>query len=532
MMYESSDNSSFGSGKHYKNNKKRASRGNDTGLSPVRKMRKAPPTPPSPPSPDPDIPWGDRKPAAKQKPTDFVYEHSPDVISDIPVELGADSTPSSNGNKDNRIRVTASSTDEKISFFWIDTANAESQGSNGLENTKPIQQRNGDKVFDNPDNNDKMTNRELCFAAIAFVLIVMLTVAITVLVMNVQTRVGNLHSSSSTTQNNSPNETGDWNGMSPIAIPANGAGTTGPSYKMSVREEWELVRAAILNNGVTRILFDPDAKDHLPLDLFFYDRLVSGMVFSEEKREWVTAPPFRMDDDSVRMEAIQGMSMEGDFGVFGPPLGTMPMTTMTPNQKATTWLLYHDKLKDPNESVWRWAMASIYFKMGGKNWAFHDDETSENKWLTSAPLCDWERIYGSSGCEKRKQQQEPRLPLELDFDDANMVGPIAIEFALLMKPSIGDWFDKGGIPEDAVPASETMVRSITLSDNRLTGTIPGKTFQYLMPALGKLYLDNNRLTGSVPLELGGLGKLVFAMLLCIEILLVLVVVFDILCSLT
>ena len=513
MMYESSDNSSFGSGSnnpYQTNTKKRPSLGNDTGLSPVRKMSKAPPTPPSPPVIEPEIPWGDRKPAAKKKPpTDFVYEHSPDVISDIPVELGVHSTPSSSTNKDTRARVSTPPTEKKVSFFWNGTPNAESQGSNGLENPKPAIPQRNDKVFDAPDSNDKMTNRELCMAAIVFVLTILITVGITILVMNMQPRVGTLPASSST-QNDSPDETGDSGGMSPIGIPAN---SPDQSYKISVREEWELVRAAILSNDVTRVLFDPDAKDHLSRDLSFYDRLVSGMVFSEEKREWVTAPPFRLDDDTIILEDIEGMSMGGAFGMFGQHSWSTSKT-MTPNQKATIWLLYHDKLKDPSESVWRWAMASIYFKMGGENWSFYDEETRNNKWLTSAPLCDWERIAGSSGCQKRKHQQEPRLPLDLDFDGTNMRGPIAIEFALLMKPSIGDWFDKGGIPEDAVPASETMVQSITLSDNRLTGTIPGTTFQHLMPSLGKLYLDNNRLTGSVPLELGGLGKLLVVAVLC------------------
>lgn len=507
MMYESSSNSSFGSTSNNNNghkSKKRASGGKGTGFSPALKMRKAPPTPPSPPNREPDIPWGDRKPAAKKKPTDFVYEHSPDVISDIPVELA--SSPSSSNNQNNDILISGSSTGKQVSFHWNDAEYTERQGNNGIENRKPIQQSN-DKLFDkHSGNNDKMSAHELCWAAIAFVLIVMLTVGITILVMNQQARVANQQSSTSSL-NNSPDGMVEWDGMSPIGIPANGPS----SSKISAREEWELVRAAILNNNVTRVLFDQDAKDYLSSDIFYYDHLVSEMMFSDEERDWVTAPPFLMEDDAIRMEAIEGMSMEGDFGLanhYRSPIAK----AMTPNQKATAWLLYHDQLKDPNESVWRWAMASIYFKMGGENWVFYDDETSKNKWLTSAPLCEWERIYGSSGCQKRKQQLQPRLPVELDFDAANMSGSIAIEFALLLKPSIGDWFGKGGIPKTAVPASETMVRSITLSDNQLTGTIPGKVFQYLMPSLGKLYLDNNWLTGSVPLELGGLGKL-FAILL-------------------
>ena len=218
MMYDSSSNSSFGSGNNNNNShnsKKRTAGGKGTGFSPARKMRKAPepPTPPSPPSREPDIPWGDRKPAAKKKPADFVYEHSPDVISDIPIELA--SSPSSSNNKIGGIPVSRSSTGKQVSFI------TNNQGNNGLEQTKPIQQ-NKDKLFENHSgNNDKMSARELCWAAISFVLIVMLTVGITILVMNQQTRVANRQSSTSSL-NNSPDEMGELDGISPIGIPVNG----------------------------------------------------------------------------------------------------------------------------------------------------------------------------------------------------------------------------------------------------------------------------------------------------------------------
>ena len=153
-------------------------------------------------------------------------------------------------------------------------------------------------------------------------------------------------------------------------------------------------------------------------------------------------------------------------------------------------------------------MASIYFKMGGSHWSFYD--ASNSKWLTSAPLCEWERIYGSSGCEKHRQQF---LPVELDFDATNMAGPIAIEFALLLQPgdtttssSSDTALEQASVLPTSTSSSSTMVRSIMLSDNQLTGTIPGAAFQHLMPSLGKLYLDNNQLTGPIPIELGGLGK--------------------------
>jgi len=150
-------------------------------------------------------------------------------------------------------------------------------------------------------------------------------------------------------------------------------------------------------------------------------------------------------------------------------------------------------------------MASIYFKMGGENWNLQNDP-GQNKWLSGAPLCEWERLAGSSGCNGHKQPMgAPLLPVELDFDNSNMAGSIAEEFALLLLPegSVGSSSNSNG----GSGATDTVVRSIMLTGNRLTGTIPGEVFNHLMPSLGKLYLDSNELTGTIPTELGGLDAL-------------------------
>ena len=433
------------------NNNNTPASGKDMGASPVRQTRRM--APPTPPSPREEIRWGDRKPAAK--PT-YVYKHSPDVISDIEVELeeSKDGILLPRNSPARSKKVTTNAHDEKTKS----------------RNTKANHRK----------SSNEMSKRELVWASIVFVLIVLLTVTITVFLMNQQQTPGNVQKNANM-NSNSPDKK-DNDGMSPISIPPNGSPNGGSTTrKISVREEWELVQAAILGNNVTRPLLEDGG---LPQDLFFYDHLVSGMIFSEEQRDWIPAPllEYKMDDDVIAFEGMNGMSMEGfEFGNHGTN-----KRTVTPNQKATAWLLFYDELKDPNESVWRWSMASIYFKMGGANWSFHD--SSNSKWLTSAPLCEWELFLGGSGCERH---QSLHLPVELDFDDTNMAGEIAIEFALLMQPT----------------TANTMVRSIMLSDNRLTGTIPGKVFQHLMPSLGKLYLDNNQLMGPIPVELGGLGTL-------------------------
>ncbi len=459
--------------------------GEDMGASPARQTRRmAPPTPPSPRY-DSDIPWGDRKPAAKPR---FVYKRSPDTISDIDIDFVT--PPTKDG-----ILLQNESTKRRTK-----TA--------PKTNDATIPTKQGRKTANQRKNNE-MSKRELCLVLTIFFCIVILTVTITVVLMNKNTLFGN-------DKKKTRNSMNSGDGLSTIVIPVNDPTSTetAQARTISVREEWELVQAAILGNSVTRPLLDDET---LPKDLFFYDHLVSGMVFSEKQRDWVPAK-FLDDDIAVSIQGMEGMSMEA-YEEFGSSTTSSSTTTsssstthrgstkktLTPNQKATAWLLFHDELKDPNESVWRWAMASIYFKMGGPNWSFYD--SSNSKWLTSAPLCEWERIYGSSGCEKHRQQF---LPVELDFDATNMAGPIAIEFALLLQPNVGYWFDKDSEASNLPTTTNTMVRSIMLSDNRLTGTIPGAAFQHLMPSLGKLYLDNNQLTGPIPIELGGLGKLIIA----------------------
>lgn len=148
--------------------------------------------------------------------------------------------------------------------------------------------------------------------------------------------------------------------------------------------------------------------------------------------------------------------------------GLMDDATATPQQKAMSWLLYQDELKDPAESVQRWAFASIYYQMGGPQWA------GVEGWLGNEPFCTWEHIH----CDRGNLQ-------EIDLDGSNLTGSIALEFALL-----------------------TDVQSILMRRNQITGPIPGAVFAAL-PSLGFLYLDKNLLTGTVPVALlgnGGLSK--------------------------
>jgi hypothetical protein len=574
-MYDTSSNSTNSNSNNTPREKK------DFVLSPIEireNRRKAPATPPSPPphhlgkklkfkrGGDPkEIPWGDRKQAAKpmSKPA---YEYTESDI-DIEVDIEEILSNSKDGvlfpknsplkNKTVPSNDFVSEPPEKAngsdkSNDSNSNSNSNSSQSNKNKNKNKTKKKNKNKQ--GSGNGDRMSKRELFWAAFVFVLIVLLTVVTTAVVMtrhNGNTQENN----ASMSKGNNKNKNGDGNGMtpSPTKTPPNSPpstnggsdgrpGTTQSQNTISIEEEWELVHSAIRNNNVARaLLMGRDTmEEELPYDLSFYENLVSGMVFSEEDRDWILVSPQNenvninvndIDDDDDDGVSIDDMSMgRGTFGEFGNEQqhqgsGSSNKTynqnrstvskKLTPNQKATAWLLFHDERKDPDESVWRWAMASIYFKMGGDNWNFQNGATSKNKWFTSAPLCEWERLYGSSGCDKHKQQptRAPLLPVELDFDDTNMAGPIAIEFALLLLPAsspptpVTATATANNNNNSATAATiNTLVRSITLADNRLIGTIPGAVFQHLMPSLGKLYLDNNQLTGTVPLELSGLGK--------------------------
>ena len=506
--------------------------------SPIRKKEDhmALPEPPSPRrvgnDPDHAIPWGDRKPAAKtltntNKHTYNDYDSGVALgeVSEHFVEIEMKDYQKT--SKDGVLFPRNSPRKPKPTGFPETDTNVELQSeSKSSEKNHDASTRNSEtneETRGETDKNDfrsgRMSKRELFWAAVVFAVIVLLTLMITFTVISKQNRNGMF-------KNNANNNQGDKNGEGDDTVlvptgsgqnlsPSTNGGNSGligtdQSRKISIREEWELVYSALRDNDVTRVLLkERGAGDEaLPYDLYFYEDLVSGMVFSEEQRDWIAAP-LQYDDD-IDMEIGFGeMSMEGTIEGYGDKGSGNSNNKkrfyiarkLTPNQKATAWLLFHDDLNDPNESVWRWAMASIYFKMGGENWNF---DNTENNWFTNATLCEWERLDRSSGCDKHKQPfGAPLLPVELDFDNTNMVGTIAIEFALLLLPT-GSSTTASNI--NAATTTNTLVRSITLTDNRLNGTIPGAVFHHLMPSLGMLYLDNNQLTGTIPLELGGLGK--------------------------
>jgi hypothetical protein len=143
--------------------------------------------------------------------------------------------------------------------------------------------------------------------------------------------------------------------------------------------------------------------------------------------------------------------------------GLFDDVSATPQQKAMDWLLFQDEFKDAEQSVFRFALASIYFQMSGPNWV------SSDGWLTSGHLCEWDHIT----CDNRKVMQE------LDLAEQDMTGTLPMDIALL---------------------AGTGIRSIMMSRNNISGPIPGGVLASLS-SLSILYLDNNALTGTIPEEL-------------------------------
>jgi Leucine-rich repeat (LRR) protein len=131
------------------------------------------------------------------------------------------------------------------------------------------------------------------------------------------------------------------------------------------------------------------------------------------------------------------------------------------HQRAMSWLLSteYDQYDDLEEYSLRFALASIYYQLGGETW---ERSTS---WLSSTDICDWEGIACEIGSDEFR---------ELFLDRNNLSGTIPLEIALL------DGATK-----------------IWLSHNQLQGTIPGGSFGELTD-LKVLYLENNQLTGDIP----------------------------------
>jgi hypothetical protein len=166
---------------------------------------------------------------------------------------------------------------------------------------------------------------------------------------------------------------------------------------------------------------------------------------------------FTLIDDALPAEVEDVASYEG--------LQDDP--TATPASRAMSWLFFTDGQNVRDELIYRWALASIYYSMGGENWLNQDN------WLSDKNICEWHGL----DCDAFDVLRE------IDLSNNNVAGEVPLEFAML----------------------ET-VQAIALRRNQISGELNGKIFGFL-PRLTILYLENNQLSGTVPESLRDNGVL-------------------------
>jgi hypothetical protein len=146
---------------------------------------------------------------------------------------------------------------------------------------------------------------------------------------------------------------------------------------------------------------------------------------------------------------------------------------------AASWLTTTDTVNAQEFAVARFALAVTYYTHQGSAWY------NSTNWLSTAYHCDWygvkccEHMIGSTMCEL---DSFGRI-VELDLFKNNLVGSISASLVLLPQ-----------------------LQSLYVSDNSLTGTIPGMVFSSLKN-FSKLYAAYNYLSGTIPAELNQTGML-------------------------
>jgi hypothetical protein len=153
--------------------------------------------------------------------------------------------------------------------------------------------------------------------------------------------------------------------------------------------------------------------------------------------------------------------------------GKADVTTADPYVRAAAWLVTVDTTNAKEQTNSRFALAAIYYVTGGAAW------TDKTNWLTEKHHCEW---YGVTCCQNLLASAKCVSTsfdgiVEIDLYKNNLAGPIPESIALLKE-----------------------LQAIFLSENAMTGSIPGSVFAQL-PQFNKLYVQHNQLTGTVPADL-------------------------------
>jgi hypothetical protein len=187
---------------------------------------------------------------------------------------------------------------------------------------------------------------------------------------------------------------------------------------------------------------------------------------------------------------------------------------MSPQSKAFTWMMNNvDSSLLLEMEYWRkqqlFALAAIYFALGGENWKVEEQQNWMNGSLSE---CAWTTTYPCTpNCTLRYyaiycSEDERVNALEFAKMSQNLTGTFPRELAFLSSLQILKVVDSGyrGEMEDVLPwnfiGDLSNMTHLALSNNQLHGTIP--TAIGLLTGLTTLMLHSNALTGAVPSEIG------------------------------
>eukprot|EP00542_Grammatophora_oceanica_P021627 CAMPEP_0194049380 /NCGR_PEP_ID=MMETSP0009_2-20130614/30549_1 /TAXON_ID=210454 /ORGANISM="Grammatophora oceanica, Strain CCMP 410" /LENGTH=353 /DNA_ID=CAMNT_0038695521 /DNA_START=90 /DNA_END=1151 /DNA_ORIENTATION=+ len=173
----------------------------------------------------------------------------------------------------------------------------------------------------------------------------------------------------------------------------------------------------------------------------------------------------------------------------------------SPQVRAASWVILEDERDEFHESKflqWRFALATLYFALGGADWYNSDG------WLGAGDVCDW---YGVS-CNF------PNLDkiVTLDLTKNNLVGAPLPEEITLLDELVSLWLSNneigGECPTLAIGSIPTLLY-LYINANQFTGEFDANI--RTNGILHTLYIQENDFTGNFPLGLcpapGGAFKL-------------------------
>ena len=238
----------------------------------------------------------------------------------------------------------------------------------------------------------------------------------------------------------------------------------------------------------------------------------------------------RGDLKSARSERVQIYVGPGDFGTSAQPAATpipppppsntpvpppsntpVPPPTYTPSPPAQPRSVVenqpkHEELFEPpataspavarqqavasaTPEVDRAALVALYNAMNGNNW------TNKSNWLSVKPLDEWHGVSASSGRVRSLNLSRNNLSGSIPSSISNLGGLLILQ---LQNNSL-----TGSIPSSLGDVDDLVL--VQLDRNQLSGSIPSSLGN--LTDLQHLTLDYNLLSGSIPPQLGNLARL-------------------------